>query len=89
MKKITKFSIRKCIYSAIQHQQKPEKLYHFTTNKPINHIYKILEKVIQRFKNYITLTLRNITIAFTDENGRPLEMEEKSNLKLLINKKTQ
>ena len=28
-----------------------------------------------------------ITITFTDQNGRPLEIEDKVNLTLLINKK--
>ena len=36
-------------------------------------------------KTYNT-ELEETIVAFTDENGRPLETEDKFNLKLLINK---
>ena len=64
-----------------QYQQKFEVLYNFTPNKS----YIILLNVEPN--NSVFLKTYNTTfIAFTAQNGRPLEIEDTVNLTLLNNK---
>ena len=64
-----------------QYQQKFEVLYNFTPNKS----YIILLNVEP--SNSVFLKTYNTTfIAFTAQNGRPLEIEDTVNLTLLNNK---
>ena len=68
-----------------QYQQKSEVLYTFTPNKSYGYLLNIEQN------NFVFLATRNtdfddIIITFTDQNGRSLEIEDKANLTLLINK---
>ena len=60
-----------------QSQQKSEVLYTFTPNKSYAYLLNV-EPCNTEFDEII--------ITFTDQNGRPLEIEEKLNFTLLINK---
>ena len=53
-----------------QYQQKYEVFYTFISNKSYDYL----------------LNVDHITISFTDQNGRPLEIKDKVSLTLLINK---
>ena len=69
-----------------QYQQNLEVFYTFTPNK--SHTCFLNSEPI----NLVFLKTENtkfgeIIITFTDQNGRPLEIEDKVNLTLLINKK--
>ena len=68
-----------------QYQQKSELLYIFTPNKSYAYLLNIEPSNFVFLKTYNT-ELDKIIITFTDQNGRPLEMEDKLNLTLLINK---
>ena len=68
-----------------QYQQKSEVLYTFTPNKSYGYLLNIEQN------NFVFLATRNtdfddIIITFTDQNGRSLEIEDKANLTLLINR---
>ena len=68
-----------------QYQQKSEVLYTFTPNKFYTYLLNV------ESSNFVFLKICNIEfdetiITFTDQNGRPLEIEGKFNLTLLINK---
>ena len=68
-----------------QYQQKSEVLYTFMPNKSYGYLLNIEQN------NFVFLATRNtdfddIIITFTDQNGRSLEIEDKANLTLLINK---
>ena len=68
-----------------QYQQKSEVLYTFTPNKSYGYLLNIEQN------NFVFLATCNtdfddIIITFTDQNGRSLEIEDKANLTLLINK---
>ena len=66
-----------------EYQQKStEVLYNFTPNK--SYAYLMPSNLVF-LKTYNT-EFDEIIITFTDQNGRPLEMEDKVNLTLLINK---
>ena len=60
-------------------------LYTFTHYKSYGYLLNIDPKNLMFVKNYNT-ELDNIAITFTDQNGRPLELEGKVNLILLIDK---
>ena len=64
-----------------QYQQKSEVLYTF----PPNESYAYLLNVEPSNLSYNT-EFDEIIITFTDQNGTPLEIEDKVNLTLLINK---
>ena len=68
-----------------QYQQKSEVLYTFMPNKSYGYLLNIEQN------NFVFLATRNtdfddIIITFTDQNGRSLEIEDKANLTLFINK---
>ena len=67
-----------------QYQQKSEVLYTFTPNKSYAYVLNIEPGNLVFLKTYNTEFDEMIT--FTDQNGRPLEIEGKVNLTLLINK---
>ena len=67
-----------------QYQQKSEVLYTFTPNKFYAYLFNV------EVSNKVFLKTHNskfcdIIITFTGQNGRPLEIECKVNLTLLIN----
>ena len=68
-----------------QYQQKSEVLYTFTPNKSYAYLLNIQPSNLVFLKTYNT-KFDEIIITYTDQNVRPLEMEDKVNLTLLINK---
>ena len=67
-----------------QYQQKSEMLYTFTPNKSYAYLLNVEPSNLVFLKTYNTEFDENIII-FIDENGKPLEIEDKENLALLIN----
>ena len=67
-----------------QYQQKSEMLYTFTPNKSYAYLLNVEPSNLVFLKTYNTEFDENIII-FIDENGKPLEIEDKLNLALLIN----
>ena len=68
-----------------QYQQKSEVLYTFTPNKSYAYLLNVEPSNLVFLKTYNT-EFDKIIITFTDQNGRPLEIEDKVNSILLINK---
>ena len=67
------------------YQQKSEVLYTFTRNKFYIYLLNVETSNLVFLKTYNTKS-DEITITFTDQNNRPLEIEDKVNLILLNNK---
>ena len=62
-----------------------EVLYTFTSNKSYAYLLNVeLNNVV--FLKFYNTEFDDIIITFTDQNGRSLEIEDKVNLTLLINK---
>ena len=68
-----------------QYQQKSEELYTFTPNKSYAYLLNVEPSNLVFLKTYNT-EFDEIIIIFIDQNGRPLEIKDKVNLTLLINK---
>ena len=68
-----------------QYQQKTEVLYTFTPNKSYVNFLKVEPSNLVFLKTYYA-QFDEIIITFTGQNGRLLEIENKANLALLINK---
>ena len=68
-----------------QYQQKSEVLYTFTPDKSYAYLLHVEPSNLVFLKTY-NIKFDEIIITFTDQNGRPLEIEDKVNLTLLINK---
>ena len=68
-----------------QYQQKSEVSYTFTPNKSYAYLLNIKPSNLVFLKTHNTEFDENI-ITFTYQNGRPLEIEDKVKLTLLINK---
>ena len=68
-----------------QYQQKSEVLYTFTPNKSYAYLLNVEPSNLVFLKTYNT-EFDEIILAFTDQNDRPLEVEDKVNLTLFINK---
>ena len=68
-----------------QYQQKSEALYIFTSNKSYAYLLNVEPSNLVFLKTYNT-EFDQIIITFTDQNGRPLEIEDKANFTFLINK---
>ena len=68
-----------------QYQQKSEVLYTFTLNKSNVYLLNVEVSNIVSLKTY-TREFDEIVITFTDQNYRPLEIEDKIDLTLLVNK---
>ena len=62
-----------------------EMLHTFMSNKSMPYFLNAEPSNLVFLKTYNT-DFGEIIITFTDENGRPLEIEDKVNLTLLINK---
>ena len=69
----------------IHYQQKSEVLYTLTPNKFYAYLLNVEPSNLVFFKTYNT-EFDEIIITYTNQNGRPLEIEDKPNLTLLINK---
>ena len=70
-----------------QYQLKSEVLSTFMPNKFYGYLLNVKPCNLVYLKTYNT-EFDGITITFTDQDGRPLEIEDKVNLILLINKWT-
>ena len=68
-----------------RYQQKSQVLYTFTPNKSYVYLLNIEPSNLVFLKTYNT-DFDEIIITFRDQNRRPLEIEDKVNLTLLINK---
>ena len=68
-----------------QYQQKSEVLCTFTSNKSYAYLLNVEPSNLVFLKTCNT-EFDEIIITFTYQNGRPLEIEDKVNLTLLINK---
>ena len=68
-----------------QYQEKSEVSYTFTPNKSYVYLLNVEPSNLVFLKTYNT-ELDEIIITFTGKNDRPLEIEDKVNLTLLINK---
>ena len=68
-----------------QYQQMSEVLYTFTPNKSYAYLLNVKPSNLVFLKTYNT-QFDEIIITFSDKNGRVLEIEDKVNLTLLINK---
>ena len=68
-----------------QYQQKSEVLHIFTPNKSYAYLLNSEPSNLVFLKTYNT-QFDEIIITFTVQNGSPLEIEDKVNLTLLINK---
>ena len=67
------------------YQQKSEVLYPFTPNKSYGYLLNVQPNNVMFLKTYNT-EFDDITITFTDLNGRSLEIEDTVDLTLLISK---
>ena len=67
-----------------KYQQKFEDLYTFTRNKSYAYLLNVKPSNLVFLKTYNTDF--DIIITFTDQNGRPLEIEDKVNLASIIDK---
>ena len=74
-----------CNLADNQYQQKSEVLYTFTPNKFYVYLLNVELSNLVFLKTYNT-DFDEIIITFADKNGRLLEIEDKVNLTLLINK---
>ena len=68
-----------------QYPKKSAVLYTFTHDKFYNYLLNDGQSNLVFLETYNT-EFDEIIITFTDQNGRPLEIEDKFNLTLLINK---
>ena len=68
-----------------QYQQKSEVLYTFTPNKSHAYLLTVEPNNLVFLKTY-KIEFDELIITFTDHNDGPLEIEDKVNLMLLINK---
>ena len=68
-----------------QYQQKSEVLYTFTSNKSYAYLLNVEPSYLGPLKTYNT-KFDEFIITFTDQNDVPLEIEDKLNLTLVINK---
>ena len=81
---MVKLVLLQCNLSDNQWQRTSELLYNFTPGKFYAYLLNA-EPSNCVLKTYNT-DFDDITITFTDENGRPWKIEDKGNLSLLINK---
>ena len=68
-----------------QYQEKSEVLYIFTPKNSYAYLLNVEPYNLVFLKTYNT-EFNEIIITFMDQNGRPLKIEDKINLTLLINK---
>ena len=67
------------------YQQKFKVIYTFMPNKSYAYLLNVEPSYLVFLKTYNT-DFNEIIVTFTDQNGRPFEVEDKVNLTLLINK---
>ena len=74
-----------CSLVGNQYQEKSEIIYNFTPNKSYAYLLNVEPSNLVFLKTYNT-EFYEIIITLKDQNGRPLEIEDKVNLTLRINK---
>ena len=82
---VVKEILVQCNFVHNQYQEKSEVLYTFTPNKLYAYLLNVEPSNLVFLKTYNTDS-DEIIITFTDQNSRLLEIEDKVNLTLLINK---
>ena len=75
---VTEVGFIQCNLVDNQYQQKSEVLYTFMPNKSYAYLLNVEPSNLVSFKIYNT-NFDEIIITFTDQNGRPLEIEDKVN----------
>ena len=85
MYQVVEIVLIQCNLVDSQYQQKSEVLYTFTPNKSYGYLLNVELSSLVFLKTYNT-EFNEIIITFMDQNVRPLEIEDKFNLTLLINK---
>ena len=85
---VTEVVLVQCNLVDNQYQQKSGVLYSFTPNKSYAYLLKVEPSNLVFWKTY-NIEFDKIMIAFTDQNGRLVETEDKVKLTLLINKQKQ
>ena len=83
--KVVKVFLVQCNLVDNQYQQKSKVLFIFTPNKSYAYLLNVEPSNLVFLKTYNT-EFDEIIITFTDQNSRPLEIEDKVNLTLHINK---
>ena len=84
---VVEVALLQCNLADDQYQQKSEVLYTFTPKKSYAYLLNVKpSNCLPRFFKTDNKEFDEIKITFTDQNGRPLEIEDKVNLTLLINK---
>ena len=68
-----------------QYQQKHEVLYTFPPNRSYGYLLNVEPNNLVILKTYNT-EFDDVTVTVTDQSGRPLEIVDKVNLMILINK---
>ena len=76
---VVEVALVQCNLVLNQYQQKSEVLYTFPSNKSYAYLLNVEPSNLMFLKTYNT-EVDEIIITFTDQNGRPLEMEDKVNL---------
>ena len=76
---VIKVILVQCNLGDNQYQQKLEVLYSFTPNKSYAYLLNVEPSSLLFLKTYNTES-DEIIMTFTDQNGRPLEIEHKVNL---------
>ena len=82
---VTVVVLFRCNLEDNQYQQKSKVLYTFMSNKSYAYLLNVEPSNLVFLKIYNT-EFDEIIITFTDQNDRPLEIKDKVNLTLLINK---
>ena len=82
---VTEVVLVQCNLVDNQYQQKSELLYIFMPNKSYSCLFNVEPSNLVFLKTYNT-EFDEIIITFTDQNGRPLEIEDNVSLTLLIKK---
>ena len=83
--KMVEVILIRCNLVGNQYQQKSDVLYTFTSNKSHAYLLNVEPSYLVFLKTYDT-DFDEVIIKFMDQTSRPLEIEDKSNLTLLVNK---
>ena len=70
-----------------QYQQKSDILYTFTPNKSFGYLLNVESNNLVFLKTY-NIDFDDSTVTFTNEDGRPLVIEDKVNFTLLVKKQS-
>ena len=83
--KVVELVLFQCNLIGNQYQRKSEVAYIFLPNKSYSYLLNVEPKNLVFLKTYNT-EFDNMTTTFTDQNVRTLQVEDKVNLTLFINK---